>query len=127
MTAKLKDFWISTASGLVLAALVAVFHPQGGALWTLRVCDGCFVAAVAVLGFGLIAWVRGKGGFDMMGYSLSNVFRLHLPGSGRPFEEGFAEYRERKSRLRRPVSGILLAGLLWLGLALASLLVYLAA
>ena len=113
--------------GLMVFTFVMVLNPQEayGSL-VLRICDGFFVATVIVLGFGGLVWCRNKGAFDMITFGVSTAFHLHYLFSKDLYEkkEDFYDYKVRKAAARKPVTGILIAGAIYLGLSIVMLIVY---
>ena len=57
-----------------------LYRDQGYGLLR-QLCDGCFVAAVLLLGAGVLRYVTNQGAFDVLGYGLQSVFHLHVPGA----------------------------------------------
>ena len=128
MLQKKKDFVKGFCIGLSIMIVILVANPQNtdSILW--RLCDGAFVAAVMVMGFGGLMLARNKGTFDMMQYSISSVFRLRFPGfsigRAREDEEDFIAFRDRKAKARRSANGFLFAGGIYLILSVVLILVY---
>ena len=128
MQQKKKDFVTGFFIGLSIFTVLMVTNPQqvDSILW--RLCDGCFVAAVMVMGFGGLMHARNRGTFDMMQYSISSVFRLHFPGfsigRAREDEEDFVAFRDRKAKTRRSASGFLISGGIYLILSVLFLILY---
>ncbi|MCD7755185.1 MAG: DUF3899 domain-containing protein [Firmicutes bacterium] len=125
MSERGKQFLISMGVGLAVAIGVFFLNSQDLESIAGRISDGCFVAAVVLLGFGGLVFARNQGTFDMMAYSVSSVFRIHVPGSAIGKEkEDFADYKERKAAARKSPSGMLLAGVIYLVVSLVLLGVY---
>ena len=128
MQQKKKDFVTGLFLGLSITVVILVSNPQNteSILW--RLCDGFFVAAVMVMGFGGLMHARNKGTFDMMEYSVSSVFRLKFPGfsigRAREDEEDFIAFRDRKAKVRRSAAGFLLSGGIYLILSVTFLILY---
>ena len=115
MSLKLKAFIVNLVLGAIVAVAVLALDLSREHGVVQGLCDGCFVAAVLLLGIGGIGYVRNRGFFDLMGYGVKSVFRIHLPGGGNNNEkETFQEYRERKQAQRKSVSDMLMAGLVYL-------------
>ena len=128
MQQKKKDFATGILIGLSILTVMLVSNPQhvDSILW--RLCDGFFVAAVMVMGFGGLMHARNKGIFDMMEYSVSSVFRLKFPGfsigRAREDEEDFIAFRDRKASVRRSASGFLISGGIYMILAVLFMILY---
>ena len=124
---KKKDILTGLIVGLVIFIAVILINPQEAyGSWSLRICDGFFVAAVMVMGFGGLVWCRNKGAFDMVTFGISTAFHIHFPLSKGLYKEDetFVEYKERKAKQRKPAEGILIAGGVYLLLSLVALVVY---
>ena len=91
-----------------------------------RVCDSFFVPGVMLLGYGGLVFCRNKGTFDVMTYGVKSVFHTHVPGAsiGNAREETFREYQDRKTAKRKSPAGSLWAGLTYLVLAIAALVLF---
>ena len=92
-----------------------------------QLCDGCFVAAVLLLGAGVLRYVANQGAFDVLGYGLQSVFHLHVPGASignARDQETMETYRERKAKKRKSPAGMLFAGLVWLALSAVLLILF---
>ena len=72
--------------GVLLCAMVIFINRDQGYGLLRQLCDGCFVAAVLLLGAGVLRYVTNQGAFDVLGYGLQSVFHLHVPGASM---EGF--------------------------------------
>ena len=125
MKRKRKAFIIDLIVGAVVTGAVTALDLSREYGIVQGLCDGCFVAAVVLLGMGGIGYVRNQGFFDLMGYGVKSIFFLHLPGSGNAKqEETFQEYRERKQGERKSVADLLWAGLIFLMASLLLLALY---
>lgn len=124
MSEKRKAFLTSLAAGAVLAAAVYALNVSRDYGWSRSVCDGFFVAAVMLLGIGLIRAINNRGAFDVAGYGLRMAVELVLPVLKREEKEDIHQYRERKEAERKSPAGLLLAGAVYLVLSLAALGVY---
>ena len=126
MSEQKKGFWIHVGFGVVVCVGVIVINWSKGYPWTQLLCDGFFVAAVILLGGGGLKFCRNEGVFDMLTYSVSNVFQLHYPFTkmNSPLEEKqetFVEYKERKRSKRKPAAELVYSGLVYLALSLIML------
>ena len=123
-----KSFLISLAVGALVSAVLYLAGGSSGTGVVHRLCDAFFVAGVLIAGSGGLLFVRNQGLFDIMSYGIKTVFNIHWPWiAPRSKEEGkeaFHEYRLRKREIRKSPAGILLAGAVYLALALVMLAVY---
>ena len=78
MSKRLKSFLISLLVGVLLCAMVIFINRDQGYGLLRQLCDGCFVAAVLLLGAGVLRYVTNQGAFDVLGYGLQSVFHLHI-------------------------------------------------
>lgn len=124
MNGKRKGILLSFAVGAVLAAAVCALNVSRDYGWSRSVCDGLFVAAVMLLGVGIIRAVYNRGAFDVAGYGLRKAAELAIPALKREEKEDIQQYRERKNAGRKSPAGLLLAGTVYLVLSLAALAVY---
>ena len=124
MSEKLRDFLIQLVIGAVVSVAVFALNlsREYGALRSL--CDGLFVAAVFLLGIGGIKAARNKGTFDVAGYGIRHVVDITIPAFRRAEKEDIRQYQERKAMERKSSVGLLLAGLVYLALAVVALVVY---
>ena len=124
MNDKLRDFLINLVTGAVVGAAVLALNlsREYGLLRSL--CDGLFVAAVFLLGIGGIKAARNKGTFDVAGYGIRHVVDITIPAFRRGEKEDIRQYQERQAMERKSSVGLLLAGLVYLALAVVALVVY---
>lgn len=132
MSEKQKGILFHVCTGAVIAVAVAMLGWSRGHAVLRLLCDGCFVAAVVLLGSGGLKFARNQGTFDMFTYSMKTVFHLHYPFSkmNSPLEEreeDFIDYKERKRAKRKSSAELLWAGLLYLVAAVVFLVIYLLA
>lgn len=128
MTNLKKGIIIHLVLGLAIVIGVIVLNWQYEYHWTHLLCDGFFVAAVVLLGFGGLKFTRNQGMFDMLTYSVSSVFQIHYPFSKmdsplQDRQESFLDYKERKRAKRKSAAELLWSGLVYLVLALIFLVV----
>lgn len=126
MTETKKGILIHLGIGVVVAVGVIALNWQKGYLVTHLLCDGFFVAAVVLLGFGGLKFARNQGVFDMLTYSVSSMFQIHYPFTkmNSPLEErqeSLIDYKERKRAKRKPATELLWSGLIYLVLAVVML------
>ncbi len=119
---KPAEFIIALIAGTVIAVPVFLLglHREYPMLRALG--DAFFVPAVALLGVAGITFAANDGSFDSFGYSLRYVFFNHYPSAGEA--ESFADYREKKQSKRKSPINILLAGLIFLIIAVVLVIVY---
>lgn len=110
--------------GAVIAAAVCALNVSRDYGWSRSVCDGLFVAAVMLLGVGVIRAVSNRGAFDVAGYGLRMAVELAIPALRKEEKEDIHQYRERKEARRKSPAGLLLAGAAYFILSLAALAVY---
>ena len=112
------------ATGAVIAVLVFALGQSRGYTFLRCLCDGTFVAAVMLLGVGGIKGLRNKGAFDIMGYGVKQTVETFIPMLKRGEKEDLYAYRERKEAERKPASGLLKAGLIYLAISVLVLVIY---
>ncbi len=126
---KSKSFLISMIIATVIAAGVGFLNAMQEKGVMELLCNACFVASVIVGGFGCLLLAANEGIFDIFGYGVSFVTRIHLPflgiGSSEHEKETYADYKERKRAKRKSPAGVLLAGGIFMGLAVIFLVIYL--
>ena len=108
--------------GLCISALTA-WHQgfawaQPLALNARYLSDGCFVAAVLLVGIGALAWISCTGFFDIFSYAVKSLLVL-FTSLRKPQEQiSFYEFKLLKEEKRGTVPRfILYVGLLFLGLS----------
>ena len=129
MSQQKKSFIVWLIIGLFTTAGIVALNWYQDYTWPHMLCDGFFTTAVFLLGLGGLKFVRNQGVFDMMSYSISNVFQIHYPFSkmdsplnARP--EEFVDYKERKRAKRKGAADLVWAGVVYIGLSLIMLVVY---
>lgn len=134
MTDSRKHFLISLAYGAVIAVLAFVvsysqresfiFDNDSVDIFLHCLCDGLFVAAVMLLGTGVLKAIRNQGVFDVMGFGMKSVIEWTIPMLRREEKEDLQAYRERKEASRKSARSMLLAGAAYLMLSAVCLPVY---
>lgn len=98
---------------------ISIFH---------KLCDGFFVAGVLIFGVGALKFFRNKGTFDVLSYGVSSLVYTAIPmlDKREPEQrnEDFYGYTQRKREERKPASELLIAGGVYLALALVMLVLY---
>ena len=124
MSEKTRDFLINLGVGAAVSVAVFALNMsrEFGALRSL--CDGFFVACVFLLGIGAIKAARNKGTFDVAGYGIRHVVDITIPALRKGEKEDMRQYQERKAMERKSSVGLLLAGLVYLALAVVALVIY---
>lgn len=125
MTEQRKNLLTNLATGLVVAVMVFGFgwDPEKGIFHQL--CDATFVAAVILLGIGGLKFARNGGTFDIMAYGIGSAIRMTFPWLLKDRKDAdFAAYKERKREVRQSARPELLAGSVYLVLALIFLALY---
>ena len=123
MSENRKSFLADLILGLLIAILVFLLNKEMEYSLTHKLCDGCFVAAVVLLGTGGIRFCNSRGAMDMLSYGFKTVGEMFTK-AGRldgPDEDYFG-YVQRKSKERKPFAHYLVAGLIYLVLAAIFLL-----
>ena len=126
-----KAWIVCLICGAAVTALVAVYRAAGAyqeetqKLW-FSVCDGAFVAAVLLIGLGLLIWIGSTGMFDTLTYAAHSLKHMLLPfGGKKETRPDYYHYKLAKEEKRRPVpvsmlgSGVLFLLLAGLALILA--------
>ena len=130
MSKPMQKFLINVGTGLVIVVLVmwvqGVFETETTSDALRLVCDGFFVAAVVLLGWGSLRWCTNGGAVDGLGYSMKMVKDRLLPFLAKPNQkrESFAEYRERRESKAISAKPLLLSGLVHLVIALVVFGIY---
>ena len=128
---------ITFAAGLVIvfgfACVKDIFHLEGAARVWRVLCDGCFLAAVLLIGVGLMTLVSSEGTFDILAYGtlcLRSVFtrngkdrfeRLNGESGGRP---SFYDYKVAKRGTRHTHWYLVFVGLIFLAAAFVCMLMF---
>lgn len=84
--------------------------------------DAFFVSAVFLLGVSGLLFARNDGFFDIFGYSFKFAISNHFSSKGKI--EDFADYKVKKQEDRKSPINILLAGLIFLIIAVILVIVY---
>lgn len=124
MSGKKRGLLTCLAVGAVIAVAVCALNVSRDFGWSRSICDGLFVAAVFLLGVGVIKAVSNQGTFDVAGYGLRMAVELALPALRREEKEDLYQYRKRKEAERKSSARLLLAGAVYFILSLVALAVY---
>ena len=130
MSIKRKDLIANAGAGLLIA-MFCFFSSADREFSVLhRLCDGCFVAGVMILGAGIILFCANRGAFNLFGYSAKFGLSLILPIGKNPWDGGrdretYYDYCERKAQEpSKPVSPLLIVGGGYILLAMILLVIY---
>lgn len=125
----LLQYGATLGVGLCISAMTA-WH-QGFA-WALPfglnaryLSDGCFVAAVLLVGVGALGWISCTGFFDIFSYAVKSLLVLFTSLRNPKEQISFYDYKLLKAEKRGAAPRfILYVGLLFLGLSVVLLAVY---
>ena len=110
------------SAGLIVAFAVAATRGlfTAGEIPEIRktASDGCFVASVFLIGFGLLLFAGNGGTFDMLAYGVKSVFSVFQPAKKRKNRETFYEYRTRRQAKKKPFALPIVTGCGFLVLSL---------
>ncbi len=128
---KLLSYGIALGIGLTIALAVAggrgAFYKSDPLFMWQYLSDGCFAAAVALLGTGVLAFVASDGLFDMLGFGIKKIFSV-LARDERKMSGTFFDYKRMKQSKRAGGYGFLIVtGTLFLAAAAAFLMLYIRA
>ena len=125
MTEKRKKILINLIIGLVVAVAVFIFRRDREFPLIHLLCDCCFTAGVLLLGMGGLKLARNAGTFDIAIYGIDSALRITLPWVMKEKkDEDFVAYKERKLEERKPAGDMLIAGGIYMALALILLVIY---
>ena len=126
---KSKPFRIMALIGFAIFLVVLIMELTREIPVLRALCDGFFVAGALVMGMSGLMFAGNEGVFDIFGFGISHVFTTRWPGlSTMPDEhrkEKYVEYKERKRKNPSKPLPILLAGSIYMVLALITLAIYL--
>ena len=72
------------------------------------ICDALTIPGIVLIMAGALVWVSNMGALDGLGYAVSSLKRMLIPGAGAKMDERYAEYVERKRNNRVHGYGFLL-------------------
>lgn len=125
MSKNRKKILINLNIGLVVAVAVFFFRRDSGFPVIHQLCDCCFVAGVLLLGMGGLQVARNAGTFDIMVYGLDSALRMTFPWIMKEKKDAdFVAYKERKQEERKPATELLIAGGIYMALAVLLLIIY---
>ena len=125
MTEKRKKILINLMVGLVAAVGVFFFRQDRGFPLIHLLCDCCFTSGVLLLGMGGLKLARNAGTFDIAIYGMDSALRITLPWIMKEKKDAdFVAYKERKMEERKPAGEMLIAGGIYMALAVILLVIY---
>ena len=124
MSERRKNLTAFLVTGLVIAILVIVMNWQLDQPFVQRLCDGAFVAGALLVCMGGLKFVRNQGFFDIASYGISYALHTAIPAMGPMQDEDLIAYKELKKENRKPAGDMVLAGCVYLILAVILLLIY---
>lgn len=124
----LKTHLITLLAGFLIALPVFIkdglFRADTAQRFCKALSNGCFLAAVLLLGIGFLTLVSNTGFFNAFRYNLYSIFRgLTSKGRSTPKVAFYDFNREKQSRSRR-FSHLIVIGLLFFLVALAATLLF---
>ncbi len=124
-----KAFRVMLLVGFAIFAAVLVLDLTRENSVVRSLCDGFFVAGMLVMGMSGLMYVSNEGVFDIFGFGISHLFTTRWPGlSTMPDDhrkEKYVDYKERKRKNPSKPLPVLLAGAVYMVLAVLMLAVYL--
>ena len=124
MSDRTKKWITSLVTGFVIAVLVIVVNWKLDQPFIQRLCDGAFVSGILLLGMGGLKFVRNQGFFDIASYGISYSIHMAIPSLGPLKDEDLLSYKERKKEERKPAGDIVMAGCVYLIVAVILLVIY---
>lgn len=125
MTEKRKKLLINLITGFLVAVIVIAFGWDAEKSICHQLCDGTFVAAVILLGIGGLKFARNGGTFDIVVFGIGSAVRMMFPWLLKERKDAdYAAYIARKKETRQSAKPELLAGAVYLALALIFLVIY---
>lgn len=124
---------IALAVGLVISICAAIFesghYDMTAQNWMRVMSDGCFTAAVLLIGFGLLSFIAGLGGFDHIFYLCRLMLEKIIPSKtkfeGRISYLAYVDMRRKKNAQKSGgTKNILLAGFVYLVFAILFMVIF---
>ena len=82
-------------------------------------CDALTIPGVLLIMAAALVWVSNMGALDGLGYAVSSLKRMLIPGAGAKMDERYADYVERKRANRvRGYGFLLISGCITMAVAL---------
>lgn len=124
MSENQKSILVDLVIGLVLAVAMIFLNLDAGYPLFHLLSDSFFVPAVLMLGMGGLRFCTNSGSLDMVGYGFSTIGdNFKKIGRMDGPKETYFEYTERVAQERKPCGHYLIAGAVFLVLALVFLAV----
>lgn len=124
-----KSFRVMLLVGFAIFAAVLIMDLTRGNSVIRSLCDGFFVAGMLVMGMSGLMFAGNEGVFDIFGFGISHLFTTRWPGlSTMPDDhrkEKYVDYKARKRKNPSKPLPVLLAGAIYMVLAVLMLAVYL--
>ena len=124
-----KSFRVMLLVGFAIFAAVLIMDLTRGNSVIRSLCDGFFVAGMLVMGISGLMFAGNEGVFDIFGFGISHLFTTRWPGlSTMPDDhrkEKYVDYKARKRKNPSKPLPVLLAGAIYMVLAVLMLAVYL--
>ena len=124
-----KSFRVMLLVGFAIFAAVLIMDLTRGNSIVRSLCDGFFVAGMLVMGMSGLMFAGNEGVFDIFGFGISHLFTTRWPGlSTMPDDhrkEKYVDYKARKRKNPSKPLPVLLAGAIYMVLAVLMLAVYL--
>ena len=136
----MRKFWkkhseavVGLIAGFVISIFAAWFESGHYAMnaknWMRVISDGCFTAAVLLMGFGLLSFIATLGGFDHIFYLCRLMVEKIVPSKTK-FDEritylAYVDMRRKKNKDKSKGTGnTLFAGFVYLVLALIFMIIF---
>ena len=124
-----KSFRVMLLVGFAIFAAVLIMDLTRGNSVIRSLCDGFFVAGMLVMGMSGLMFAGNEGVFDIFGFGISHLFTTRWPGlSTMPDDhrkEKYVDYKARKRKNPSKPLPVLLAGAIYMVLAVLMLAGYL--
>lgn len=112
--------WIPGLISLGIGLLIFLGVLVSNSFWTVGkpdiyrlLSDACIVPAALVGGVGALLFASNKGTFDMLAYGILHFFDRYRPNARNEQYKDFYEYKLSKGERQRPVSHMLIVGIIF--------------
>ena len=124
-----RSFRVMLLVGFAIFAAVLILDLTRENSVARSLCDGFFVAGMLIMGMSGLMFAGNEGVFDIFGFGISHLFTTRWPGlSTMPDDhrkEKYVDYKARKRKNPSKPLPVLLAGAVYMVLAVLMLAVYL--